>query len=444
MSSFEEWNKVLDETEALGFGLSMNLKSDAKQMTDAQNLALVHKFQENWGKIYGNAGLSKDYNEGAIAADLAKICAEIKPETPEMAVDLLNTTKDLFAHNESEGMCAFELESFTNQVRYLGDLKVAEAFVDATAQSFAKMQNAWDKGLPALEKYKEIATNHPELSEKILDTMLNLKEKVADSEDYKKSINEVLKNISLNDKVKQDVRENASQNTFDVEQKQSEQKEKTESNEKTNDNKKDEKQTFWDKVKTKFNDVFKKNKQESKKESKSSGDKAKNSRMAELINSKRMSKAGNSNGKSEGDNQRKSPALQQLQDRQVQVHGDVYHALETYARIAAVEEMSGISGLSYNGMDKSKSLDVLRKANPEELKKAVGEFKASSEKNPVGNVDFSARVVSVAEKLPEQLATERKGRINVARSGGTISQDANGNVAMRITMARNLNANTDR
>ena len=142
MSNFEEWGKILDETEYLGFGMSMNLKSDAKQMTDAQNLALVHKFQENWGKIYGNAGLSKDYNEGAIAADLAKICAEIKPETPEMTVDLLNTTKDLFAHNESEGMCAFELESFTNQVRYLGDSKVAEAFVDATAQSFAKMQNA--------------------------------------------------------------------------------------------------------------------------------------------------------------------------------------------------------------------------------------------------------------------------------------------------------------
>ena len=213
----------------------------------------------------------------------------------------------------------------------------------------------------------------------------------------------------MNDKVKQEVRESASQSTFKIEQKQSEQKKKTGDNEKVNNKEKDGKQSIWNKLKTKFNNVFKKNKKESKKESMHSGDKTKNLKMAELINSKRMSKAGNSVEKLGENNQKaKSSVLLQSQARQVQIYSDVYHVLETYARVSAMEEISGISGFSYNGMDKSKSLDVLKKANPEELKNAVGEFKANSEKNPVGNVDFSARVVSVAEKLPEQLASEQK------------------------------------
>lgn len=99
------------------------------------------------------------------------------------------------------------------------------------------------------------------------------------------------------------------------------------------------------------------------------------------------------------------------QDKEVQTHSDLYNALETYARVRAVRELSGLpmaSGISYNGMDEQTSLDVLKHASPADLKQAIGAFKANVEKNPMPNADFSNKISEVVDKLPEQLAPESK------------------------------------
>ena len=110
------------------------------------------------------------------------------------------------------------------------------------------------------------------------------------------------------------------------------------------------------------------------------------------------------------------------QERQVQVNSDLYHALESYAYISAIEEMSGISGFSYKSADKNRSLDVLKQASPTDLQQAVGQFKANTQKNPAGNADFSSKVSDAAEKLPEQLEKDKQYGLAINRTMSPAAQ----------------------
>ena len=110
------------------------------------------------------------------------------------------------------------------------------------------------------------------------------------------------------------------------------------------------------------------------------------------------------------------------QERQVQVHSNLYHALETYARISAMEAISGASGISFDGMDKNKSLDVLKKASPEALKHTIGEFKADMGKSQIGNAD----AVNAVEKLPEQLGKQQNKGLGIENSMTPAAQNLKG------------------
>lgn len=411
MGVYEEWNLKLDEQKNLGFNAAYQLREDAKEMMPQQVLDIVHKFKDNWHKIGGAEGGSNDNAEQYIAGDLAKVCASITPETPEMAAELIKTTKELFAYNQSPSMSAYELETYDKQARYLGDEKVASAFIEATSQSFAKMDSAYDKGLPAFNKYIEIATNHPNLADKVLDTTLELKNKFGNVPGYKEITDSILGAISKNDKVKEDVRTKALQHIS-----KDEQQTKTKTDAKAADGKKeDQKKSFLGRLKERFEKRKEKNK-------KTNDDKKKNmlrdSKLAELIKSKRVSKVGQHTAKNNGakqltsfkqtskDDEKLPPIVAEVKNRQVQTSGDIYHALETYARIAAIKELTGVSGLSYNGMNESQSLDVLKQASPKDLQQAISDFKSSTEKNPIGNAGFNSRIVDVAQKIPEQLEKE--------------------------------------
>ena len=110
--------------------------------------------------------------------------------------------------------------------------------------------------------------------------------------------------------------------------------------------------------------------------------------------------------------------------KEVQIHGDVYHALETYAKISAIEELQGLpsdSGIAFNGMDKSASMDVLKKASPRELQQALSSFKSGTDKGLPGNAGLNAKMTDVADKLPEWLAEQRKSNGLAAK---TLSPEA--------------------
>lgn len=110
----------------------------------------------------------------------------------------------------------------------------------------------------------------------------------------------------------------------------------------------------------------------------------------------------------------------------VQVHGDVYHALETYTKISALEELQGLSsdsGISFNGMDKSASMDVLKKASPQELQQALSSFKSNTDKNSLGNANLSTKMAEVADKLPEQVEQQKKNGLASNRTLSPVAQN---------------------
>lgn len=141
-----------------------------------------------------------------------------------------------------------------------------------------------------------------------------------------------------------------------------------------------------------------------------------NSDIGRTLHKLRVAKPGQysaapSNGvEKENANQAKIVAMQNV-SKEVQVHSDVYNAMETYAKITAIEELHGLSpdsGISFHGMDKSASMDVLKKASPQELQQALSSFKSNTDKNPIGNIDLSAKIVEIADKIPEQLSEQKE------------------------------------
>lgn len=220
---FEAIGKEIEEKEYLGFGDSYNLlgqisstfdasypSSRGLENADTKNLPeqaydLVKKFMDKAEALKG----SETYDKQVISSDLARACAAIPVETPEMAEKLLQTTHELFSMKSGNAVSAFELETFAKQGRFLGDKKVAAAYVDATSDSFSKLDTPYDSALPALEKYKGIVQDHPEMSEKIFETVSALKEKFPDNPYYGSCCDEIMRCISSHEKVNNNLKDKA-------------------------------------------------------------------------------------------------------------------------------------------------------------------------------------------------------------------------------------------
>ncbi len=219
MSNFSYWNETVDNStpENLGFSKSYDLyqnmegafsrraydvhrgtyNADVERMPqDAYNV--IRKFMEKSAamKLADTA-----YDKQAVAGDLARACASIPAETPELAEKLLRTSSELFSSRggASKGIAHYELECFNKLATFTGDKKVAEAYVDATAKSFANLDYEPHSALPALEKYKGILQDHPEMSDKIFDTVSAFNDRIEySSEESKRAIYDIMNMVAKN------------------------------------------------------------------------------------------------------------------------------------------------------------------------------------------------------------------------------------------------------
>ena len=158
---------------------------------------VISKFMDKCEALKG----PEDYKKQAISSDLARACSYIPVETPEMAAKLIKTTSDLFEMKSYGGVAKFQLDTFAKQGRFLGDKKVAEAYLDATSKSFSKLDTTYDSCVSALEKYKSIVADHPEMAAKVLDTVSMLQDRFADNPYWKETTNDILKAIADNPRI---------------------------------------------------------------------------------------------------------------------------------------------------------------------------------------------------------------------------------------------------
>ena len=218
MVLFNDLAKELDSKESLGFEDSYHIMECIREtqysmhsgITNRDNTPeeaynLICKFMDKAEALKG----PENYDKQAISSDLARACATIPVETPEMAAKLINTTSTLFEMRSDGATAKFQLETFANQGRFLGDAKVADAYLEATSKSFSKLDTPYDSGLEALKKYKGIVQQHPEMSEKILDTVNMLQNKFPDNPYYKECIDNIMHSITTNERINNDTKERA-------------------------------------------------------------------------------------------------------------------------------------------------------------------------------------------------------------------------------------------
>ncbi|MBR1915053.1 MAG: hypothetical protein IJ830_01235 [Alphaproteobacteria bacterium] len=157
-------------------------------------------------------GLTFDPNNsnaaGYIADDLARATTAIPPQTPELTADLLNTAKRLYGHEKANFSPDYQLAEMSKLARHLGDEKVASAFVDATFDSFQKLDTFYDNTFDALKAYKDIASFHPQLAEKCLGTAQMLAEKFPDKIN-KQPVEDIMQAVMDNPNVSQELKDRA-------------------------------------------------------------------------------------------------------------------------------------------------------------------------------------------------------------------------------------------
>ena len=216
MSNLSDINNTINNSEHLGYGLSSQIANsfsysfaerenntnrglrnkDSEMMPeDAYNV--ICNFMDKCEALKG----PENYDKQAISSDLARACASIPVESPEMAAKLIKTTSELFEMRSDGAIAQFQLDTFAKQGKYLGDKKVAEAFLDATSKSFSKLDTPYDSCVSALEKYKSIVADHPEMAAKVLDTVSMLQDRFADNPYYKEAANDILKAIADNPRI---------------------------------------------------------------------------------------------------------------------------------------------------------------------------------------------------------------------------------------------------
>ena len=224
MSNFGQINDTIENSGHPGYALSSQIaysfssqfeeraqnasrglyKKEVEQMPQ-EAFDIIKKFMNKCETLKG----PENYEKQAISSDLARACASIPVESPEMAAALIKTTGELFEMRSDGAIAQFQLETFDKQGRFLGDKKVAEEYLNATAKSFAKLDTPYDSCINALAKYKSIATDHPEMAAKIVETVSVLQDKFADNPYYKECTNDILKLIGDNERVAVEIRTSA-------------------------------------------------------------------------------------------------------------------------------------------------------------------------------------------------------------------------------------------
>lgn len=216
------------EPEKLGFGRSYDL------MVEVNRLMAEYKSNEqintNLGikddlpqkaletiKNFANKstslnGLSFDPTNanaaGYIADDLARATTSIPPQTPELTLDLLKTAKMLYGHEKSNFSPDYQLSEISKLARHLGDEKVAAAFLDATQESFQKLDTFYDNTFDALKAYKDIASLHPDLAGRCLNTAELLAEKFPDKIN-KQPVADIMDAVAKNPSVSEEIKDRA-------------------------------------------------------------------------------------------------------------------------------------------------------------------------------------------------------------------------------------------
>ena len=223
MTNFEEVIKKLENSDNLTFqdsaslaetiiSASQSYTNNRKYHQNSQNdltpenaYSLVRTFMQKAQALHG----PENYDKQAISSDLARACANIPVETPEMAAQLMRTTGELFEMRTDGQNPQFQLETFAKQGRFLGNRNNAQAYLDVTQKSFAKLDTPYDSCIPALEKYQGIVADHPEMANGVLNTVKGLQAKFPDNPYYKDCINNILRSIEANPNVNSETRKAA-------------------------------------------------------------------------------------------------------------------------------------------------------------------------------------------------------------------------------------------
>lgn len=132
------------------------------------------------------------YDHQAVASDLIRATRGLKIDTPELSLKTLKMQKELFDGLEGFGhYCTspeYRLDTYNKSTRYLGDEKIAKAYLEATLPEMKKIdidgrslvsdmleQNI----LKTKQRFAEIAVLHPHLAEAAKRFSLTAEEKAA-------------------------------------------------------------------------------------------------------------------------------------------------------------------------------------------------------------------------------------------------------------------------
>ncbi len=187
---------------------NLNIKDNLPQKALEAIVCFANKTPALNDPLYSNPANSNA--DSYIAYDLARATASIPPETPELSLKLLTTTKSLY--DKTRGINPeSQIEDLSKVCRYTGDSKVATAFLDTTQDLFEKTNNRYgfsDNTLQALGAYKDIATLHPNLASRCLDTAILLAEKIETGYN-KKPVIEIMQAVANNPNTSQELRDKA-------------------------------------------------------------------------------------------------------------------------------------------------------------------------------------------------------------------------------------------
>lgn len=156
------------------------------------------------------------YDHQAVASDLIRATRGLNIDTPELSLKTLKMQKELFDGLEGSGhYCTspeYRLDTFNKSTRYLGDEKVAKAYLEATLPVMEKLDDVSSATdllkqnmLKTKQRFAEIATLHPHLAEAAQKFPLTAEDKVALAE--KKAQNDAELKVQ-NDAIKTPHQEN--------------------------------------------------------------------------------------------------------------------------------------------------------------------------------------------------------------------------------------------
>ena len=191
MASLDEKQFSYELLNAVSREFSSKEPSDETAAKAEKAYNLIRSFMDRCTTLKG----SENYDKQVISSDLARACAAIPVESPEMAAKLIKTTSDLFEMRSDGATAQFQLDTFAKQGKFLEDKKVAATYLDATSKSFSKLDTPYDSCISALSKYESIITNHPEMAPQIVGVVSTLQDKFPNNPSYKECTDNILRTV---------------------------------------------------------------------------------------------------------------------------------------------------------------------------------------------------------------------------------------------------------